>query len=149
MGSKSISVHGSSTKLSDDYAYVKTGSKSISGYGSKSFRSNSSKGMESDDDSPPRSIGCFWCSPKNSSSRKLQRGENRFDWGKDADLLSDLGSFSIKEQERILKKAIKEEEKLNREAAKIVKWAKQASARMDVVGLDADELSDNDNANAK
>lgn len=40
---------------------------------------------------------------------------------------------------------MKEEEKINREAEKIVKWAKQASARMmDVSGLD-DELSDFEN----
>ncbi|KAJ1396863.1 hypothetical protein SESBI_32255 [Sesbania bispinosa] len=49
--------------------------------------------------------------------------------------------LSSKQQQKMLKKAMKEEEKINREAEKIVEWAKHASARMDVSGIE-DELSD-------
>ena len=55
-----------------------------------------------------------------------------------------MGIFSEKEQQKILKKAMKEEEKINREAEKIVKWAKQTSARMNISDIE-DELSDNEN----
>nr|GMC59293.1 uncharacterized protein LOC109169767 [Ipomoea batatas]GME16323.1 uncharacterized protein LOC109169767 [Ipomoea batatas]GME20138.1 uncharacterized protein LOC109169767 [Ipomoea batatas] len=100
--------------------------------------------------SPPAKSGCMWCSPKKGSKKKGK--ENRgatiigkgLDWGKsDAEFLSDLSTFSKKNQEKLLKKAMKEEEKINREAEKIVQWAKQASARIDFAGLD-DELSDNE-----
>uniref|UniRef100_A0A3Q7IA21 Uncharacterized protein n=2 Tax=Solanum subgen. Lycopersicon TaxID=49274 RepID=A0A3Q7IA21_SOLLC len=64
-------------------------------------------------------------------------------WGKDDELLSDLSIFSSKNQEKLMKKAMVEQEKINREAEKIVKWAKQASARMDVSSIE-DELSDED-----
>ncbi|XP_028064437.1 uncharacterized protein LOC114267589 [Camellia sinensis] len=67
------------------------------------------------------------------------------DWGRNSEgFLSDLNIFSAKEQQKILKKAMKEEEKINREAEKIVKWAKQGSARMNISDIE-DELSDNEN----
>jgi len=47
----------------------------------------------------------------------------------------------MKEQQKILKKAMKEEEKVSREAEKIVQWAKQASSRMKASDID-DELTD-------
>jgi len=47
----------------------------------------------------------------------------------------------MKEQQKMLKKAMKEQEKVNREAEKIVQWAKQASARMKTSDID-DEHSD-------
>ncbi|XP_057477133.1 uncharacterized protein LOC130764819 [Actinidia eriantha] len=84
--------------------------------------------------SPPQKSGCFWCSPKRVSRKKSNREK----------FLSDLGIFSEKEQQKILKKAMKEEEKINREAEKIVKWAKQTSARMNISDIE-DELSDNEN----
>ncbi|KAA8528177.1 hypothetical protein F0562_035572 [Nyssa sinensis] len=122
----------------------KKGLKSKSRSGSFLSPSNSSN-LSMESLSPPRKTGCFWCSPKKDS-RKKSNG-NRFagidrDWGKKDEFLSDLdlGSFSTKEQQKMLKKAIKEEEKISREAEKIVKWAKQASARMDVSGIE-DELS--------
>ncbi|RDY05502.1 hypothetical protein CR513_10655, partial [Mucuna pruriens] len=77
--------------------------------------------------SPPRRRCCLWISPKKKSK------EN---WGHE--LLSELGSFSMKEQQKILKKAMKEEEKVSREAEKIVQWAKQASARMNVKDIEDD-----------
>ncbi|KAL7595708.1 uncharacterized protein LOC111899415 [Lactuca sativa] len=110
----------------------------------------SSPESESETRSPPRrSIGCLWCSPKKEKSVPRKQGkENRLfsssssSWGNDAEFLK---TFSVEEQKKIMKKAMKEEEKINREAEKIVKWAKQASARMmDVSGLD-DELSDFEN----
>ncbi|XP_022136939.1 uncharacterized protein LOC111008511 [Momordica charantia] len=94
--------------------------------------------------SPPIRTGCFWCSPKKTPEKKTSSGrilENDLGWGKNNDFLSDLSIFSAKEQQKILKKAMKEEEKVNREAEKIVKWAKQASARMNISDIE-DELGD-------
>ncbi|XP_065878514.1 uncharacterized protein [Euphorbia lathyris] len=91
-----------------------------------------------DSPSPPRKIGCFWCSPG-----KKKKKQNK-DWGSknDEEFLSGLSSlFSVKEQEKILKKAVKEEEKINREAEKIVKWAKQASKKL---SFHEDEFTDDD-----
>lgn len=96
--------------------------------------------------SPPAKTGCFWCSPKKGSNKKGKenRGVNMgLKWGKDDNLLSDLSTFSSKNQEKLMKKAMEEQEKINREAEKIVKWAKQASTRMDVSSIE-DELSDDD-----
>lgn len=93
--------------------------------------------------SPPRKVGCFWCSPKKEKKSK-EKKENVLGWedhGGSDELLSDLGSFSRKQQQKMLKKALKEEEKISREAEKIVEWAKHASARMNVSDIE-DELSD-------
>lgn len=112
-----------------------------------SFRSPSNSRCSSmESRSPPRRIGCFWCSPKRVSSKKNK--ENHIDgidldWGKDEEELSDLSTFSTKGQQKLWKKVMMEEEKINREAEKIVKWAKQASMRMEVWGLD-DELIENE-----
>ncbi|KAK7252565.1 hypothetical protein RIF29_36609 [Crotalaria pallida] len=102
--------------------------------------SNSNSFMSSP--SPPRKLGCFWCSPKKESSSKKKKKSKENWWDKsDEEFLSDLGSFSSKKQQKILKEAMKEEEKISIEAEKIVQWAKQASARMNVLDID-DELSD-------
>ncbi|KAL5550787.1 hypothetical protein UlMin_000963 [Ulmus minor] len=97
--------------------------------------------------SPPKKSGCFWCSPKKGSSRRKSKEnweiDSDLDWSKHDELLSDLGSFSIKEQHKILKKAMKEQQKISREARKIVKMAKQASARMSSPAIEDElELSD-------
>ncbi|XP_022871922.1 uncharacterized protein LOC111391024 [Olea europaea var. sylvestris] len=97
--------------------------------------------------SPPAKTGCFWCSPKKASRKNSK--ENRsldrdLDWGKNDEFLSDMSNFSSKSQKKKMMKAMKEEEEICREAEKIIKWAKQASARMDVSGIE-DELSDNEN----
>lgn len=86
--------------------------------------------------SPPRRKGCLWFSPK----KKKEKKKSKEDWSDE--LLSELESFSFsrKEQEKVLKKAMKEEEKVSREAEKIVKWAKTASARMNL----KDEFSDDE-----
>ncbi|KAK7309474.1 hypothetical protein RJT34_06229 [Clitoria ternatea] len=91
--------------------------------------------------SPPRKSGCFWCSPGKKSKKKSKEILGVVnDFGSD-ELLSDLGSFSRKQQQKMLKKAMKEEEKISREAQKIVEWAKHASARMNVSDIE-DEFSD-------
>lgn len=94
--------------------------------------------------SPPRKPACFWCSPKKGSSTRKEdiwTERDDFGWSKNEELLADLGSFSIKEQRKILKKAMVEQKKISLEAQKIVKLAKQASLRMNVSGIE-DELSD-------
>ncbi|KGN53447.1 uncharacterized protein LOC101211778 [Cucumis sativus] len=118
---------------------VRSKSKSESGYSA------------SPPQSPPRKTGCFWCSPKKTSEKKNSGNkilENGLGWGKNNEFLADLNIFSAKEQEKILKKAMKEEEKINREAEKIVKWAKQASARMNISDIE-DELSDDEEIKEK
>ncbi|XP_047325065.1 uncharacterized protein LOC124928859 [Impatiens glandulifera] len=97
--------------------------------------------------SPPKKMGCFWCSPKKDSSSKKKKSSSSkergrkipatfvSEWGSDGDeeLFNDLNMFSKKEErEKVLKKAMKEEEKINREAEKIVKWAKQVSGRIKI-----------------
>lgn len=123
---------------------VKTDSDRKSKTGSFSSPLGSSNSLM-DSPSPPKKAGCFWCSPKKNSFKKSKEnhasGALDLDWSKNDELLSDLGTFSTKEQQRILKKAMKEEKKISREAEKIVKWAKQASGRMVVSDIE-DELSD-------
>jgi nucleoid DNA-binding protein len=46
-------------------------------------------------------------------------------------LLSDMTTFSVKQQERRLKKALEEEKKVSIEAERIVQWVKQESSRID------------------
>ncbi|KAL6547665.1 hypothetical protein OROHE_009370 [Orobanche hederae] len=116
-----------------------------------SFSSYSSEGFSGRSVSPPVKSGCFLCSPKKVSSKKKNK-ENKgldlgFDWGKKDELLSNLSNFSVNSQKKMKKKAVEEEERICREADKIVKWAKQASARMVVSGIE-NEISDDDE-NAK
>ncbi|KNA23717.1 hypothetical protein SOVF_022570 [Spinacia oleracea] len=97
-------------------------------------------GSKSLDSSPKRvKTGCFWCSPKRVSRKKSGGGgggggsrNGAFDlgddWGKHDEILSDLRSFSTKKQDKLMKIAKKEEKMINKEAEKIVKWAKQTSA---------------------
>ncbi|XP_047968721.1 uncharacterized protein LOC125212557 [Salvia hispanica] len=110
----------------------------------RSLSHSSYDGFSSRSASPPAKSGCFMCSPKKVLKKKNK--ENRgFDCGKSDELLSDLSNFSVRSQRRMMKKAMEEEERISREAEKIVKWAKQASARMEFSGV-GDELSDDDNA---
>lgn len=112
---------------------------------SPSGTSSNSSDSTSDSLSPPPRSGCFWCSPKKASRKRNTENsilKTSLDWGKKDDILSDLSNFSAKSQQKLLKKAMKEEEKINREAEKIVKWAKQASARIEVSSSIEDELSD-------
>ena len=111
---------------------------------SLSFSSNSSTSSST----KKAKTGCFWCSPKQASKKKscTQKGmlDLEDDWGKHDELLSDLKSFSLKKQKNLMKIAKREEMKINKEAEKIVKWAKQASARMEFSGFHDDDLSDDD-----
>ncbi|KAK6947284.1 hypothetical protein RJ641_000757 [Dillenia turbinata] len=108
---------------------------------SLSSLSRSSSSSSNGSLSPPPKSGCFWCSPKRDSRRKSQKDRIGLDWGKSSSILSDLSAFSTKEQRKMLKKAVKEEEKIAYEAEKIIKWAKQESTRIDVTRVE-DELSD-------
>ncbi|CAL1373793.1 unnamed protein product [Linum trigynum] len=151
----------SSNSCIEDVIYSQSEERAAVGMTRKSSNSNSklkskpfigsplgSSNCSRDSPSPPRRPGCFWCSPKKPTSKK---SKENWDLGNDGgdELLTDLGIFSEKEQEKILRKAMKEEERINKEAVKIVKWAKQASARRSYHGTeDDDDLSD-DNATSK
>ncbi|KAK6934840.1 hypothetical protein RJ641_034995 [Dillenia turbinata] len=110
---------------------------------SLSSLSRSSSSSSSGSLSPPPKSGCFWCSPKRDPRKKSKKDRIGLDWGKSNSILSDLSTFSTKEQRKMLKKAMKEEEKIAYEAEKIIKWAKQGSARIDVTRVE-DELSDSE-----
>nr|GEV21914.1 hypothetical protein [Tanacetum cinerariifolium] len=110
---------------------------------SKLFRTESMSDMW-------RKIGCLFCSPKKGKKPGNGKGkENRLSFSSLVNYDEDehyMKSFSAKERKKLMKNAMKEEEKLSKEAEKIVKWAKQASDRMmNVSGLNLDEdLSDFD-----
>lgn len=103
--------------------------------------------------SPIDRLGCcFFLSPKKTSTTPKSKGKDGngrevFDMDRDEAELDELWDTrklfgDIKEHQKKLKKALKEQEKVNREAAKLVRWSKQASDRMRV---NADELlSDED-----
>ncbi|KAF8412599.1 hypothetical protein HHK36_000568 [Tetracentron sinense] len=101
--------------------------------------------MESE--SPPRNICCFCYSSKRVTRKRgksdgvAEIDANDRDWGQNDEILSDMSTFSVKEQQQRLKKALKEEEKISREAEKVVEWVKQESARMDVSAIQ-DMISD-------
>lgn len=79
--------------------------------------------------SPKKQTCCFWFSDGKKSKSSIDDGG----WGgKSDEILSDMSTFSVQEQERRLKKAVKEEEMAAREAERVVKWVKQESARLDV-----------------
>ncbi|KAK4741270.1 hypothetical protein SAY87_024858 [Trapa incisa] len=100
-----------------------------------------------DSPSPPKRTGCFWCTPKKDSPKRKTK-EDRVKgmssvWSQQDDILSELGILSKKEQKKLMKKAMEEEEKINQEAEKIMRMAKQASARMTIQRME-DELSDDE-----
>lgn len=101
----------------------------------------------SPESSPPRKWGCFWCSPKKEQNKKKSRDKENdgvVGWEEctSDELLSGIGSLSSKKRLNMIEKALKEEEKrINREAEKIVEWAKHVSGRMNVHDIE-DELSD-------
>ncbi|XP_057857596.2 uncharacterized protein LOC131066774 [Cryptomeria japonica] len=73
--------------------------------------------------------------------------QDELDCLSDEELLTDLTSFSLKNQKKELKKAMQEEHKVNKDAEELVKWVKQASARMEVSVVDDDDedfLSDDE-----
>ncbi|CAI8588342.1 unnamed protein product [Vicia faba] len=96
--------------------------------------------------SPPRKWGCFWCSPKKEKKVKSKESDDivgSLDEYTSDEFLYDIGSLSTKKRMNMIEKALKEEEeKINREAEKIVELVKHASARMIVSSDIEDELSD-------
>ncbi|KAI9083923.1 hypothetical protein K1719_034181 [Acacia pycnantha] len=142
--SSNSSEESSMSSLFKQTLYEKKGSKQKSKGVSESSPRISSNSPIDRSPSPPRKAGCFWCSPKKDSKKKSKENwdpASILEWDKNDEFLSDISSFSSKHQQKMLKKAIKEEQKINREAEKIVQWAKQASARMSAPAID-DDLSD-------
>lgn len=74
-------------------------------------------------------------------NRNLDRPKDELESLSDNEILTDLSTFSLKSQRKQHKKAVKEEQKVNQDAEDLVKWVKQASARMDD-GVLNDLLSD-------
>lgn len=96
--------------------------------------------------SPPRKWGCFWCSPKKEKKKEKSKENDDIVGSLEEDtsdeFLSDIRSLSTKKRMNMIEKALKEEEeKINREAEKIVEMVKHASARMNISDIE-DELSD-------
>ncbi|CAN8303759.1 unnamed protein product [Cochlearia groenlandica] len=92
--------------------------------------------------SPSKIMGSIWPS---SSSNKLSAEEKKkkknmksvksFS-GRERELdfdefLSDLNAFSVEDQRKMLKKALKEQQRMRKEAAEIIKLTKKASAKFD------------------
>lgn len=100
--------------------------------------------------SSPTQGCCFWSSSPNKEKKKstsnLQRSEtkDKIKGQNEETNLSDMSIFSVKEQERRLKMAIEEEQRINREAQRVVNWVKQESARMDVSSIKNIILSEDD-----
>ncbi|MCL7040812.1 hypothetical protein MKW94_011164 [Papaver nudicaule] len=133
--------------------------KKISSFGAKpkskqafvrSFSSSSDSSQENSSSSSSKQNCFFWCSPKKvlrkqGKETRVPKGieMDPFEWDKDNEFISDLTSFSLKEQKKKLKKVMREQQKINREAEKIVEWAKQASSRIEVSEIE-DLLTDDD-----
>ncbi|CAL9053830.1 unnamed protein product [Musa banksii] len=87
---------------------------------------------------PPRRTCCFGCYGARESTRKGKSNEvhgaaslDEARWGSNQGILTDFSTFSVEEQRRRLKRALEEEERASKEAEKVVRWVKQASARID------------------
>lgn len=78
--------------------------------------------------------GCCFCfSTKKSVARNSKKSSGvssseHVEWGKSDEILSDMSTFSIEEQEKRLKKALEEEKRVSREAERVVLWVEQRSA---------------------
>ncbi|CAA0260036.1 hypothetical protein AtEden1_Chr1g0034621 [Arabidopsis thaliana] len=93
--------------------------------------------------SPSKLIGSIWrSSPKKSTTNKKNLkscksfGAATYSSGRERNVdfdefLSDLNAFPVEDQRKMLKKALKEQQKMRKEAAEIIKMAKHASARFD------------------
>lgn len=143
-GSSDTSEETSMSSMFKQEAGERKGSKQKTKSGSLSSPRSSPNSLIYHSPSPPRKASCFWCSPKKDSKKKSKDNRasaNVLVWDNNDEFLSDIGSFSSKRQQKMLKKAIKEELKISREAEKMVQWAKQASLRMNASDID-DDLSD-------
>ncbi|KAJ7943964.1 Vitellogenin-2 protein [Quillaja saponaria] len=102
--------------------------------------------MESEFSQTPPCCFCFSTKKnqvKQSKKDKEVSGSIETEWGKNGEILSDLSTFSVKEQEKRLKKALKEEESRSKEAVRIVNWVKQESAKMDTSSAIKNDSNDN------
>lgn len=93
--------------------------------------------------SPSKLIGSIWrSSPKKSSTNNKNMKSCKsfntaaYSSGRERNIdfdefLSDLNAFPVEDQRKMLKKALKEQQKMRKEAAEIIKMAKQASAKFD------------------
>ncbi|CAJ2646966.1 unnamed protein product [Trifolium pratense] len=79
---------------------------------------------------------CFCFSTKkgvvarNNKSRGVSSSDH-VEWKTNDEILSDMSTFSVKEQEKRLKKALEEEKKVSIEAERVVQWVKHESSRID------------------
>ncbi|XP_017427144.1 LOW QUALITY PROTEIN: uncharacterized protein LOC108335623 [Vigna angularis] len=74
---------------------------------------------------------CFFSSKKSVVVGRNGRSSSKdVQWEKNDEMLSDRSTFSVKEQEKRLKKALEEEEKVSKEAERVVQWVKQESAKI-------------------
>ncbi|WVZ10076.1 hypothetical protein V8G54_014606 [Vigna mungo] len=76
---------------------------------------------------------CFFSSKKSFVvGRNGRSSSEEVQWGKNDEMLSDRSTFSVKEQEKRLKKALEEEEKVSKEAERVVQWVKHESAKINL-----------------
>ncbi|RWW17832.1 hypothetical protein GW17_00018224 [Ensete ventricosum] len=87
---------------------------------------------------PPRRTYCFGCYGARESIKKGKSNEvhgaaslDEAWWGSNQGILTGFSTFSVEAQRRRLKRALEEEERASKETEKVVRWAKQASARID------------------
>ncbi|KAJ3690889.1 hypothetical protein LUZ61_020053 [Rhynchospora tenuis] len=140
---------GSGVQSGDGVEFKKP-SLADSGFGS-GFSPSKRRGPQPDPSPLDRLGCCFFLSPKKATSTtksKQKDGNGGSVYGMDLgavelDELSNNKTFlaDIKEQQKKLKKAMKEQEKVSREAAKLVRYARHASARM---RANTDELFSDD-----
>ncbi|VVA93213.1 unnamed protein product [Arabis nemorensis] len=103
----------------------------------KPEKKSKSKSKWIDKLSPSKIFGYIWRSPKKSSTKKKNMKSFNDSAGRERNIddfdefLSDLNAFSVEDQRKMLKKALKEQQKMRKEAAEIIKMAKQASAKFD------------------
>lgn len=82
--------------------------------------------------SPPRQVCCFCYSSKKGGHKKKSKTSADVSFSRN---MEDVNLFSVEEQEKMLKMAMKEEERINKEAERVVSWVKQESARMDASAI--------------
>ncbi|XP_010499695.1 PREDICTED: protein FAM133A-like [Camelina sativa] len=110
----------------------------------KKSKSKSKSSSWFDKLSPSKIIGSIWRSspkksPTNNKNLKSCKSFNTaatYSSGRERNIdfdefLSDLNAFPVEDQRKMLKKALKEQQKMRKEAAAIIKMAKQASAKFD------------------
>ncbi|PIA41905.1 hypothetical protein AQUCO_02100025v1 [Aquilegia coerulea] len=107
--------------------------------GAGRYLSSSSSDEEEKDSSltpsPRQTPLCFFCSPSSKKVSKTKKKKKKKDMSRRVDDFDSFGSdlikFSLKEHKRSLKKALKEQDKIAREAEQVVNLAKQLSARIE------------------